>query len=484
MVFRGRTVIAFIVLAIFASSVVTMTVMNPGILEGRISSGQAGEVGNELTDKDLEKVATTYDLIRTKYLEEVSHDQIVDGAINGMLASLNDPYSVYMTAAEAKQFDESISSSFEGIGAEVSMQNGRVTIVSPIKESPAEKAGLRAQDVILSVDGEKLDGLTLNEAVAKIRGPKGSEVKLEILREGSSEPMVVTLVRDTIPLETVYSEMLEGNIGKIEITQFSYETNKRFFEELQLLESQGMEGLVIDVRNNPGGLLDRVVDIVQPFIEKGQPIVLTEDRSGKRESLLSRNENGVKNYPIAVLINEGSASASEILAGALKESGNGYLVGATTFGKGTVQVMFEEELGDGSNIKMTTYKWLTPDGNWINETGVEPDLEVKQPEFFMVKPLDKEAVLTFDMAGEDVRSMQIMLQALGYPVDRTDGYFSAQTLDVVKAFQQDNELPVSDEVEEQMMISLEAKIVEEIRDPANDQQLTEAVNYILQQINN
>lgn len=481
MVFRGRTVLAFIVLAIFASSVVTMTVLNPGMLEGRISSGQANGVGSELTDKDLEKVATTYELIRTKYLEEVGHDQIVDGAINGMLASLNDPYSVYMTAAEAKQFDESISSSFEGIGAEVSMQNGRVTIVSPIKESPAEQAGLRAQDVILSVDGESLEGLTLNEAVAKIRGPKGSEVKLEIIRGGSSEPMVFTITRDTIPLETVYGEMLEGDIGKIEITQFSYETNKRFAEELQLLESQGMKGLIIDVRNNPGGLLDRVVDIVQPFIEKGQPIVQTEDRSGNKEPLVSRNDNGVKDYPIAVLINEGSASASEILAGALKESGNGYLIGATTFGKGSVQVMFEEELGDGSNIKLTTFKWLTPNGNWINETGVEPDLPVQQPEFFMVKPMDKEAVLTYDMAGEEVRSLQTMLEALGYPVDRTDGYFSSETLEVVNQFQRDHNLPVSNEVEEQMMISLEAKIVEAIRDPANDQQLEKAIEYLLQQ---
>lgn len=476
MVFRGRTVLAFIVLAIFASSIVTMTIVNPTMLEGRSPSGTA--VGSELTNEDLDKVATTYELIRTRYLDEVSHDQVVDGAINGMLASLNDPYSVYMTAKEAQQFDESISSSFEGIGAEVSLQNGRVTIVSPIKESPAEKAGLRSQDKILSVDGEKLDGLTLNESVAKIRGPKGSEVKLEILRDGSSEPVVVTLVRDTIPLETVYAEMLDGGIGKIEITQFSYETNSRFLEELKTLESQGMKGLIIDVRNNPGGLLDRVVDIVQPFVEKGKPIVQTEDRSGKREPLVSGNEEGSKDYPVSVLINNGSASASEILAGALKESANGYLIGSTTFGKGTVQVMFEKELGDGSNIKITTYKWLTPDGNWINETGIEPDLVVEQPEYFVVKPFDKEAVLTYDMAGEDVKTLQVMLDALGYSPDRKDGYFSSKTLEMVKAFQQDNQLPVKDEVEEQMMISLEGKIIEEIRNPSNDKQLEAAVNYI------
>ncbi|GIP35634.1 S41 family peptidase [Paenibacillus sp. J2TS4] len=471
MVFKGRTVLAFIVMAMFASSILTLTIVSPSLVTG-------DSIKEEVTSKDLDKVKTAYELIRTRYLEDVDHDKIIDGAIHGMLSSLEDPFSTYMTTEEAKQFQENISSSFQGIGAEVSLNNGRVTIVSPIKGSPAEKSGLQAKDIILSVNGESLDGLTLNEAVAKIRGPKGTEAKLSILRLGASEPVEIAIVRDDIPLETVYAEMLANSIGKIEITQFSYETNKRFKEELTKLEDQGMKALIIDVRNDPGGLLDRVIDIVQPFIEKGKPIIQMEDREGNRQPTLSKNPNSAKPYPVAVLINQGSASASEILAGALKESAGSHLVGQTTYGKGTVQMTFEKEMGDGSNIKMTTLKWLTPEGNWINEVGIEPDLKVDQPEFFTVRPFSKQSTLTVDMTNEDVKTLQTMLQGLGYSPDRIDGYFSLQTAEAVKAFQRDNQLAANGEVDEQLMGLLESKVIEAIRDPIHDAQLKAAVQYL------
>lgn len=477
MVFKGRTVLAFIVLAMFASSILTLTIVSPSFATVEAPQG-------EVTRKDLDKVTKAYEIIRQRYLEQVDHDKIIDGAIQGMLASLEDPFSTYMTTKEAKDFEEHISSSFQGIGAEVSLDNGRVTIVSPIKGSPAEKSGLRARDVILSVDGESLDGLTLNEAVAKIRGPKGTEAKLSVLRSGTSEPVEIVIVRDDIPIETVYAEMLEDSIGKIEITQFSFQTSKRFEEELSKLEAQGMKGLIIDVRNDPGGLLDQVIHIVQPFIEKGKPIVQIEDRNGKRQPTLSKNPNPAKAYPVAVLINQGSASASEILAGALKESAGSQLIGEKTYGKGTVQVTFEKEMGDGSNIKLTTSKWLTPDGNWINKTGIEPDMKVEQPEIFTVRPFSKQVTLTYDMANEDVKVLQTMLPALGYSVSRNDGYYDQQTVDAVKAFQTDNSLVVNGEVDEQMMGLLESKVIEAIRDPNNDNQLKAAVQYLREKLAN
>jgi carboxyl-terminal processing protease len=309
MTFKGRTVIIFILLAMFGSSIMTLTIVNPSLFAVIGKEGAAGAtVKSGLSTKDLNKLATTYQLIEGKFLSAVDHDKVLNGAINGMLSSLEDPFTVYMDQKEAKQFDESITSSFQGIGAEVSLEDAKVTIVSPIKGSPAEKAGLHANDIILSVNGEKLDGLTLNQAIMKIRGPKGTQAKLEIIRTGSVEPIQMIVVRDDIDVETVYAEMMPGNIGKIEIRQFSSHTSKRFKDELQTLESKGMKGLIIDVRNDPGGLLSAVVEIAEPFVPKGKPIVKIENRKGEQEDTPSQGTG--KNYPVTVLTNKGSASAS------------------------------------------------------------------------------------------------------------------------------------------------------------------------------
>ncbi|MCS7459925.1 S41 family peptidase [Paenibacillus doosanensis] len=476
MTFKGRTVLAFILLAMFASSIMTLTIVNPSMLAAVGKGGGAAPSGGSLTSKDLSKISTTYQLIENKFLNQVDHDKVVNGAINGMLATLDDPFTVYMDQNEAKQFDESITSSFQGIGAEVSSEDGKVTIVAPIKGSPAEKAGLHAKDVIVSVNGEKLDGLTLNQAIMKIRGPKGTQAKLEILRSGTQEPIQMIVVRDDIDVETVYAEMLQGNIGKIEIRQFSTNTAKRFKEELTSLEAKGMKGLIIDVRNDPGGLLQAVVDIVEPFVPKGKPIVKIEDRQGKQEDTPSQGAG--KNYPVAVLMNKGSASASEILAGALHDSAGSKLVGETSFGKGTVQVPFEKEMGDGSNIKMTVYKWLTPSGTWIHKKGISPDIAVDQPDYFKVAPLTKKATLKPDTTGDDIKNLQIMLSGLGLNPDRTDGYFSEKTAQAVKAFQRQQNIPVTGEVDTDTANRLEKAILNEIKDPKNDLQLKAAVQYV------
>jgi carboxyl-terminal processing protease len=482
--FKGRTVLAFILLAMFASSILTLTIADSTMwsFKGKSAdaSASAKATSSSLTSKDLSKISTTYSLIEGKYVSEVDHDKLVNGAINGMLEALNDPFSVYMDQKEAQQFDESITSSFQGIGAEVSIDEGKVVIVSPIKGSPAEKAGIQAHDVITSVNGEKLDGLTLNQAVMKIRGPKGTQAKLELLRQGSGDPIQVIVVRDDIDVETIYAEMLPDNIGKIEIRQFSSNTAKHFEQELKKLEAKGMKGLVIDVRNDPGGLLNVVVDIVNPFVPSGKPIVQVENRQGQREPTPSTGTG--KNYPVTVLVNKGSASASEILAGAFQEAIGSKIVGETTYGKGTVQVTFEKEMGDGSNIKMTVYKWLTPNGNWIHKKGIAPDLAVEQPPYFKAAPLTKKATLKQDMNSEDVKNMQIMLNGLGFSPDRTDGYFSEKTALAVKAFQRTNSLPMTGEVDTDTANKLEKAILGQIKDPKNDLQLRAAVQALQSQI--
>src|SRR5690625_3357038 len=230
------------------------------------------------TPENLTKVAQALSLIKQHYLEEVDEENLVEGAIRGMLETLEDPYSSYLDLESAQQFNEHIESSFEGIGAEVSLIDGIVTIVAPIKDSPAEEAGLRPNDQIIKIDQEGIEGLDLNQAVDKIRGEKGTEVALEILRPGVSEPFEITVVRDEIPIETVYAEVdeTEGKqTGIIEITTFSENTADDFTNELEKMEESGIDGLVIDVRGNPGGLLNVVEDILKEFVPKDIPYVQT-----------------------------------------------------------------------------------------------------------------------------------------------------------------------------------------------------------------
>lgn len=483
--FKGRTVIVFVLLAMFASSIVTLTIVDSSFSWGRKeqpagSTAASTATSSGLSSKDLSKISTTFQLIESKYLKQPDHDKLVNGAINGMLESLEDPFTVYMDQKEAKQFDESITSSFQGIGAEVSIEEGKFVIVSPIKGSPAEKAGIQSKDVIVSVNGEKLDGLTLNQAVMKIRGPKGTQAKLDLLRQGAGDPVQVIVVRDNIDVETVYGEMLQDQIGKIEIRQFSSNTAVRFAEELKSLEAKGMKGLVIDVRNDPGGLLNVVVDIVNPFVKSGKPIVQVENRDGKREPTPSTGSG--KNYPVTVLVNKGSASASEILAGAFQEAVGSKIIGETSYGKGTVQVTFEKEMGDGSNIKMTVYKWLTPNGNWIHKTGIQPDIPVEQPGYFKAAPLSKKSVLKQDTTSDDVKNLQLMLSGLGFNPERTDGYFNDKTVTAVKAFQRTNGLPMTGEVDTETATKIEKSILAQIREPKNDLQLKAAIGQIQKQI--
>ncbi|WP_026688324.1 S41 family peptidase [Alteribacter aurantiacus] len=436
--------------------------------------------GSQLSDDKAEKFHKAYSIIKDRYVEELDEDELMEGAINGMLEVLDDPYSVYMDEATAREFMDSLDSSFEGIGAEVSMTNGKVTIVAPFRDSPAEKAGLRPNDQIVGIDGDSIEGLSLYEAVLQIRGEKGTTVTLTIERPGVSDDLKIDVIRDTIPIETVTSEVIEqdgATIGVLEIRSFAESTARDFEEKLFELEEDGIDGLIIDVRGNPGGLLQSVEDIGKLLVPGGEPIVQIENRSGERIRHVSNLEEE-KEYPIATLINEGSASASEILAAALKEAGGHHVVGETTFGKGTVQQTIP--LGDGSDLKLTLFRWLTSAGNDINESGVEPTEHVRQPDFFYVSPVQAEDPLTFDTNSEQVKNAQLMLEGLGYDPQRTDGYFSRETEDAVRAFQEDESMDVTGEVDEDTAFALQDRVVEAVRDRENDNQFKRAVELLIE----
>jgi carboxyl-terminal processing protease len=435
--------------------------------------------GVTLTDGDnhakLAKVEQAYDLIQQRYVEKVGEEQLIEGAIQGMLSTLDDPYSVYMDKDTAKQFSDSLDSSFEGIGAEVSESDGKIIIVSPFKNSPAEKAGVKPNDQIIKVDDTSVEGLDLYEATLKIRGKKGTTVKLEILRSGLKEPITVNIKRDEIPVETVHSDVKTENgekIGYLELTSFSENTAEDFKKQLKELEKDKIEGLVIDVRGNPGGLLSSVEEILKELVTEKKPYVQIEMRDGEKKRYFSSLKKE-KDYPVVVLVDKGSASASEILAGALKEAEGYQVVGEKTFGKGTVQQAVP--MGDGSNIKLTLFKWLTPDGNWIHKQGVKPDVEVKQSELYQAHPLQIDKPLEIDMNNEQVKNAQTILKGLGYDPGRMDGYFNSRTELSIKAFQRQHALNPSGQIDKKTADALEAEVIKEVRKEENDLQLQTAL---------
>lgn len=431
--------------------------------------------------ENLEKVSKAYHIIKNAYVEKVEDEKLIEGAIEGMLATLQDPHSVYMDEEMVRQFEESLESTFTGIGAEVTSSDGKIIIVAPIKDSPAEKAGIKPNDEILSVDGESVVGLSLYEATMKIRGEKGTKVTLEIKRAGIQEPFIVEIIRDEISQITVHGEIKEQfqkKIGLIEITTFAEKTAEEFFQKLTEFEKEHIDGLIIDVRGNPGGLLSSVEEILKQFVSKDKPYIQIEKRNGEKIRYFSSLSKR-KPYPIAVLIDGGSASASEILAGALKE-GEGYtLIGEKTFGKGTVQQAIP--LGDGSNIKLTLYKWLTPDGNWVHNKGIEPDIEIKQKDIFYTYPLQLDGALVRDMNNDLIKNAQKMLDGLGFSPRRTDGYFDDQTEKAVMAFQNYHGLPVTGKIDNKTAATLEKATIEEMNKEENDLQLQTALRYLAKQ---
>ncbi|GIP28653.1 peptidase S41 [Paenibacillus sp. J23TS9] len=477
---KKRTVVLLVLLAMLGGSVLTLALTGSSFATQATGQGVLASITGGLKQDEAKKIGTALDLIQSNYYQDVDRSKLVDGAINGMMQSLDDPYSSYMGKKTAEEFEETIEGSFSGIGAEVSSEDGNVVVVSPIKGSPAEKAGIRAKDVILTVNGESLHGLELNDAVSKIRGPKGSEAKLTIKRSGSTAPIEYSIVRGDVDVETVKAHMEPGKIGVIEITQFSLNTGERFKQELSKLESEGMQGLVIDVRNNPGGVLSVVIDIAEQFVPKGKLIVQVEDKNKKRDQNLSKGSG--KSYPVTLLMNKGSASASEILAGALQQSAGAKLMGENSFGKGTVQTSFSKQLGDGSLLKITIAKWLTPNGSWIHKKGIKPDIAVAQPDYFSVAPINKEKTLKYNMNNTDIKSAQIMLDALGFKPGRKDGFFDQKTETSVKSFQKAQKLSESGSVDAKTAEALETELIKHIRDPKTDNQLKAGIAEVQKEI--
>jgi carboxyl-terminal processing protease len=325
--------------------------------------------------KELSKIIDTYDTITTDYYGTIDKKELVDNAVNSMISNINDTYTNYNTEEETQTFMDDVTGTYEGIGASVLTDtDGKIKVVEVFEKSPSKKAGLKKDDIILKVDDKDYTSKTSEDLANYIKENTKKQIKLTIKRNNTTKEIVIN--RKKIEVPTITGKVIEQDnkkIGYIKISMFTSVTTNQFKNKLKKLEKKNIDGLIIDVRDNSGGYLSTVTDISSLFLKKGQVIYQLSDKSGTTKIKDKTTEK--RTYPIAVLINESSASASEILASAIKESYKGYIVGTNSYGKGTVQKT--KHLSDGSMIKYTIQKWLTPNGNWINKKGVTPTNKVK-----------------------------------------------------------------------------------------------------------
>ena len=336
--------------------------------KGLERTGHATETYEEL--RTFSEVLTQ---VQKNYVDETKVKDLVQGAIRGMLATL-DPHSAYMTAEMYKEMQVETKGEFGGVGIQIGVKDNRLTVIAPIDGTPAQRAGIKAGDYIAKVNDEPTKDLSLMDAVQKMRGPKGTKVTLTIQREGTPDPILFTLVRDTIKIESVKSKVLD-NIGYVKLTQFQEATGRDLAKVLKQFKEQKIQSTILDLRNNPGGLLTAAVEVSEQFLPNGKLVVYTKGRESKKDEWFAKGKDQLEDSPMIVLVNEGSASASEIVAGALQDYGRAVVVGTTSFGKGSVQTILP--LGDGSGLRLTTAKYYTPKGRSIQSTGITPDIVVK-----------------------------------------------------------------------------------------------------------
>lgn len=376
--FRGFSII-LILLALFAGSF--FTVQKVAALD---------DINNK-----LQVFIQVLEYVKSDYVEKkVDDSKLVYGAIKGMIESLDDPYTRFLEPTPFKEMKMRMNGTYFGIGIYIGMRAKTITVIAPIPDTPAFKAGLLPGDQIVSIDGKETKNMALEEAVSHIRGPKGTTVKIGILRRDEKKPKEYTLLRDKIVVKNIEKKILSDSIGYIKLNSFeNLDASKEMRKTINDMKKSNIKGLIIDLRNNGGGLLSNAVEVASMFLKKDAVIVMTLDRDGQKEIIRSSGEL-IWNGPLAVLINEGSASASEILAGAIKDNDTGTLVGFKSFGKASVQSV--RQLSDGSAILLTIAKYQTPNGRDISKKGISPDIEVKT---------GKENVPYDSLSTEEVRTI-------------------------------------------------------------------------------
>lgn len=337
-----------------------------------------------------------WDKLRSDYVDKnkVKDEEMFYGSLRCLAASMDDPYTVFMDPKEAKEFADDLSGTFEGIGAEVGMRKDIITVIAPLAGMPAEKAGVKAGDKVYAIDGVSTLGMSVDEAVKKIRGEKGTEVTLTLIRENEDKPLEIKIVRGLIVVKSVKTELRNDGVLVITVSNFNDDTIDLFNQAVKIALTKNPKGIILDLRNNPGGYLDTAISMASAWVKEG-PVVVEQFGEGKRQEYFAEGNPSLGGFKTVVLINGGSASASEIVAGALRDYKKATIVGEQSFGKGSVQSL--RDLSDGSALKITVAKWLTPNGDFINEKGITPDLEIKLSKEDVDKNKDPQMVKALEL---------------------------------------------------------------------------------------
>lgn len=401
-------------------------------------------LADDSTSVLLSKLESLITIVQTYYYKDVKTSDLLDGAIRGMFGVL-DKNSTYFTPAEYKEFSSEIFGEFAGLGIYIEKKDDYIQVISPIEDTPAYRAGIQPEDIIMYVDGKDIKGYSTEKAASMMKGEPGTKVKIGIKREGVNDIIYLELTREIIKIKSVNYEIMPDNIGYIRITQFNGQAYGPISKAINEFKDKNVKGIIIDVRDNPGGQLNEVVNIGKLLIPKG-PIVSIKYKSQPQETYNS--ELAEAPFKIVMLVNDGSASASEILAAAVKESGAGKLVGTKTYGKGTVQSILN--LTDGSGMKITVANYLTPKGFILDGVGIIPDFEVQNTSIDSAKDfaqISGERSIKYKLIGLDVLGVQQRLKAMGYSISATDGIFGRNTLAAVQKFQKDNSLKVDGSID-------------------------------------
>lgn len=351
---------------------------NAGRAQQTIDQSQAQENPDPLmAGVQIRDINEVWKILQDSYYDasKMNLPTLEYGAVKGFVAGIADPYTVFMTPEESQDFENGLEGQLEGIGAELEVREGRLIVVTPIKDSPAEKSGILAGDIIWKIDGELAEEMTIYEAIRRIRGPKGTRVTLTIVRENKPEPFDVTITRSEITIESVTVKKLDGDIFHVTINQFNDHTKREFDNAIQRMLLEKASGMILDLRGNGGGYFDTAVDILSELLQGKKPAVIIKKRNQENEASETSGNAKIADIPLVVLVNKGSASASEIVAGAVQDYKRGILIGEKTFGKGSVQEI--DQLPDGSSLRMTIAKWFTPLDRSIDEVGITPDIEIE-----------------------------------------------------------------------------------------------------------
>lgn len=444
----------------------------------------------DLKGSNIPVIDQAFTLIKEKSVFDTKDEELIEGALRGMTEAIKDPYSTYYTEKEAAIHRQSLAGQRVGIGIEITEKDGRFIVVSPVKSSPAEKAGIRPFDEIVEVDGVRLEGKTLGELLQLIQGEPGEKVSLVIYRPSTDRHIKITVERAEIDNQTVKWKVIpieESKIGYVSISMFGEDTVEEWVEATKRLLSEKVDGMIVDLRDNPGGYLHSVAGVVSSIGKEGDIFAYMQNAEGTMEAIKTAKLDvdddylkRMKTIPLVVLQNEGSASASEVMAGALKSWNRAIIVGLKSFGKGTVQETYDLE--NGGELKLSTNKWLTPDREWIHGKGIESDIEVEQHPLFAMEIMPLRGEFAEGDYSEEVAYVQKVLSGLGYNLSRTDGFYDEQTAEAVASYREKHDLESGRHMDDEFFASIRDQVASYKEDMEHDVQLKMGLSVMLHKI--